>query len=40
MNKFNTSEVNANHERVMAVVDKFLVDRHKNFLTPAQLKLV
>jgi len=30
VSNINTSVVNANHERVMAVVDKFLVDRYQN----------
>jgi len=30
VNNDNTSVVNANHERVIAVVDKFLVDRYPN----------
>ncbi len=33
MSNFNTSVVNANRERVMAVVDKFLVDRYQNVCT-------
>jgi len=33
VNNFNMSVVNANQERVMAVVDKFLVDRYQNVCT-------
>jgi len=33
MNDFKPSVVNANLERVMAVVDKFLVDRYQNVCT-------
>ena len=33
MNDFKPSVVNANLERVMAVVDKFLVDRYQNLCT-------
>ena len=33
VSNFNASVVNANHERVMAVVDKFLVDRYQNVCT-------
>ncbi len=33
MNNFNASVVNANHERVIAVVDKFLEDRYRNACT-------
>ena len=33
VSNFNSLVVNANHERVMAVVDKFLVDRYQNVCT-------
>jgi len=33
VNNFDVSVVNANHERVMAVVDKFLVDRYQKVCT-------
>jgi len=33
LSKFRASVVNANHERVMAVVDKFLADRYQNICT-------
>jgi competence protein ComFB len=33
MSNVNTLVVNANHERVMAVVDKFLVERYRNVCT-------
>lgn len=33
MNNFNSLVINANHERVMSVVDKFLADRYQNACT-------
>ena len=33
MNNFNASVINANHERVMVVVEKFMVDRYQNACT-------
>ena len=33
MSKLSTSVVNANHERVMTVVDKFLADRNQHICT-------
>ena len=33
MSNFKATVINANHERVMAVVDKFLLDRYQNMCT-------
>jgi len=33
VSNFNTNVVNANHERVLSVVDKFLVDRYQKVCT-------
>ena len=33
VSSFNTTVINANHERVISVVGKFLVDRYKNICT-------